>query len=728
MSITFDQNTRTFYLDGSGVTYAFCINEANYAEHLYWGASISHDDLRYTCYRQPMAGFVTCPPGQDGMPSYQQYAPELAFGGTGDYREPAVLPVNDAGDRLCELLYAGHEILSVKPAMAGMPSLDGGQTLVMHLQDRHTSFGADLYYTVYDDCAVIARRVVYRNDAATPITLRRAYSFTLAMPERNYEVISLYGNWASERRIQRTPLPHGVVAVDSKRGMTSHILNPFMAIAQTGATETTGEVVGLNLVYSSSFVLKAQGTSDGQTLVTGGIQDMDFSWELGPGETMETPEVVMAYSNTGLGGMSRAFHRAYRAHLIPKQRVLQHRPIVINNWEATYFDFDLPKLKALVDAAEGTGIDTLVLDDGWFGKRNNDRSGLGDWIVNTDKLEGGLTPLIDYVHSKGMQFGLWFEPEMISEDSDLFRTHPDYAIGVPGRPRCYGRHQYVMDLTRPEVRDYIVTAVNSILHSHAIDYVKWDFNRAVSEFYSLGLEPHRQAEFAHRFALGLYDLCNRIVNGNPHVFFEGCSGGGGRFDPAMLSYFPQIWTSDDTDAEERTRIQYGTSLVYPLSAMSCHVSVCPNHQIGRVTPFSTRGHIASLGATGYELDLTQLSADERQLVGQQTAAYRNIQDVILDGDLYRLADPFTENYFCFFVVSADKSKAVLTAYRRLLDPIYDVKRIRLAGLAPEKTYTIPELGIRATGATLMNVGLLPTFAEGDFQSVQYTVYAESDDV
>ncbi|MBQ8684468.1 MAG: alpha-galactosidase [Clostridia bacterium] len=722
MAIVYQAETKTFFLDGAGVTYAFCINEAGYAEHLYWGTAIPHDDLRYTCARWQL--WQITPPGQDETATYQSYAPELAFFGTGDYREPAVLPVNEAGDRLCELLYASHEILPAKPAMAGMPSMEGGETLVLHLLDSITGFAADLYYTVYDDCGVIARRVVYRNTGNTPVILRRAYSFSMEVPGQDYEVLTLYGNWAAERRIQRTPVHHGVVAVDSKLGMSSNVLNPFLAVVETGADELSGEAFGFSLVYSSSFVLKAQGTSFGNALVTGGIQDFDFSWTLDAGEELETPEIVMAYSDEGIGGMSRAFHRAFREHLINKRYVKASRPIVINNWEATYFDFDLPKLKAFVDTAQGTGIDTFVLDDGWFGKRDDDTSGLGDWVVNGQKLEGGLTPLIDYVHSKGMKFGLWFEPEMVNEDSDLFRAHPDYAIGVPGRQRCYGRHQYVLDLTRQEVRDCIVESVNAILHTHAIDYVKWDFNRPVAEFYSLGREAGRQAEFAHRFALGLYDLCRRIVEGNPDIIFEGCSGGGARFDPAMLAYFSQIWTSDDSDAEERTRIQYGTSLVYPLSAMSCHVSVCPNHQTGRTTPFATRGHIASLGATGYELDPTRLSVEELEQVRQQTAAYRETEALVLEGDLYRLDDPFTGNYFSFLTVSPDKTQAKLTAYRRLVEPLQEVKRIRLAGLAPDKTYTIPALGIRATGATLMRVGLIPVFGEGDFQSVQYMITAE----
>lgn len=722
MSIKYEASTKTFFLDGRGVTYAFCINHLGYAEHLYWGESISHDNLLYSPVRQPIC--QCSPPGMDEDVSYQFCEPEIVFFGSGDYREPTSLPVDESGNRTFDLLYAGHEILPQKPAIAGMPSLEGGETLVLHLQDALSSFGADLYYTVYDDCDVICRRIVYRNDGNSIITLRRAYSFAMALPGIEYDVLSLYGNWAKERHIQRTSLPHGVISIDSKQGMSSSALNPFVSLVRKNTTETSGTAIGISLVYSSSFALKVQGTSTGSTLVTGGVQDFDFSWELSPGDTFETPETVIAYSNEGLGGMSRAFHRAYRNHLINRRYVTASRPIVINSWEAVGCDFDLPKLKAFADAMEKSGVDTFVLDDGWFRKGVDFNTNLGDWKVNTNKLEGGLMPLIDYVHEKGMKFGLWFEPEMISEDSDLFRTHPDYAIGVPGRPRCYGRHQFVLDLTRQDVRDYIVNTINGILQSHPIDYVKWDFNRSITEFYSLGLPPHRQAEFSHRYALGLYDICERIVNGNPQIFFEGCASGGARFDPAMLAYFSQIWTSDDSDAEERTRIQYGTSIVYPLSSMSCHVSVCPNLLNTRITPFTTRGHIASLGATGYELDPTDLTTEEMALVKQQIIDYRETEQLILDGDLYRLANPFTENYFSFLVVSPDKKRGILIAYRRQDDPARDVKYIYPSGLEADAIYSIPELNIRATGITLMRAGIIPIFQPGDYQSVRYTLIAE----
>ena len=718
MSISFRNDSRTFYLNGKSITYAFFINDHDYAEHLYFGTKIPDDPLGYT--RSGSAGSTPATtPGRDDGASYQFYPSELSFYGTGDYREPCVMIKTEQGDRLVQLLFDGFEILSEKPAIHGMPSLDGGETLLVHLRDKINGFAADLYYTVYADCDVIARRIVYKNEGSGTILLRRAYSFSLTLPDNRYDVLTLYGAWARERQIDRIPMHHGVVSIDSKRTTSSATLNPFMALLSPGATETSGEVFGVSLVYSSSFVLKAEGTTNGDTNLTGGANDFDFTWTLAPGESFETPEAVLAFSADGIGGMSRAYHDAFREHLICKRFARAARPLLINNWEGTYFRFDNEKLMAIVDAVEGCGIDTFVLDDGWFGKRDNDRSGLGDWTVNEKKLEGGLKTIIDYVHKKGMKFGLWFEPEMVNEDSDLFRAHPDYAIGAPDRARCYSRHQYILDLTRADVRDYIVEAVNRVLRENPIEYVKWDFNRNVTDSFSLGLPAERQEEFAHRYALGLYDICERIVNANPEVFFEGCAGGGARFDPAMLYYFPQIWTSDDTDAEERTHIQYGTSLVYPLSAMSCHVSICPNHQTGRTASIDTRAMIAHLGATGYELDTTIFTDEDRAAVSRQTEEYRACRDLIMNGDLYRIDDPSASNFFTEAVVAKDKSRAVLVCYRRLGGVNNEVKRVRMAGLAPEKRYYVPELKQTLSGAALMNVGLVPPYPRGDFACCKF---------
>jgi len=718
MSIKFDASTKTFYLDGKNVTYAFFINNLGYAEHLYYGSTIPHDDIRYS-HAEGGRSAVASPPGKDGCPSYQLMPSELSFYGTGDYREPCVMVENAEGDRLTELLYDSHEILENKPAISGMPSLEGGETLVVHLVDKITQFAADLYYTVYDDASVIARRIVYKNGRKERVVLRRAYSFTFAIPENNYDVLTLYGAWARERHIDRIPMHHGVVSVDSKRTSSSATLQPFMALLTPGADEDKGDVYGFSLVYSSSFVLKAEGTPDGSTLVTGGINDFDFKWILESGEKLETPEVVIAFSNEGLGGMSRSYHDVYRNYLINKRFAHQHRPLLINNWEGTYFSFTTEKLMAIVDAVENTGIDTFVLDDGWFGKREDSSSGLGDWVVNENKLDGGLKKIIDHVHSKGMKFGLWFEPEMVSEDSDLYRAHPDYAIGTVNRAHCYTRQQFMLDLTRKEVRDYIVDSLNKVIRENHIEYVKWDYNRNVTESCSHGLDAEHQGEFAHRYALGIYDVFERVINGNPDVFFEGCASGGARFDPAMLHYFPQIWTSDNTDAEERTSVQYGTSIVYPLSSMSCHVSICPNHQTGRTASFATRANIAHLGPTGYELDTTTFSDEDRAEVLAQTTEYRKYQDLILDGDLYRIDNPMDSGFFSAAVISKDKNEGFVICYRRLYSTNNEIKRVRFKGLDANKKYFVPELNATLSGSTLMNIGVVPKYAHSDFTSVKY---------
>ena len=538
----------------------------------------------------------------------------------------------------------------------------------------------------------------------------------MGLPGKDYDMLSLYGNWASERHPERVPLHFGVTSIDSKRATSSSTLNPFMAILGKETTETSGNAWGVSLIYSSSFVLKAEITSGGDAVLLGGINDFDFEWNLGKSEIFETPEVIIAYSNNGIGGMSRELHDAFRNHLINERYAKAPRPVLINNWEGTYFNFTTEKLCAISDAVKGTGIDTLVLDDGWFGKRDNDTSGLGDWVVNENKLVGGLDAVINHVHKNGMKFGLWFEPEMISEDSDIFRAHPEYAIGVPDRERCYSRHQFMMDLTNPDVRDYIVNSVNSILSKHEIDYVKWDYNRNVTEFFSLTLQKEFQSEFAHRYALGLYDICERIVNGNPDVFFEGCSGGGARFDPGILYYFPQIWTSDNSDAEERTRIQYGTSIAYPLSAMSCHVSAVPNHQVGRTTSLKTRANIAHLGATGYELDTTVFTDEDRAAVRAQIEDYKKMERLVLHGDLYRLDNPYTSNYFAFMIVSKDKSQAHLTYYRSLNHCNAIPHRIVMQGLDENKQYYIPELNLILHGSVLMSVGIVAEFEGGDFST------------
>lgn len=714
MAIFFDEQTKTFYLESKDTSYAFGIHECGCLQHLYYGKRVARDELRYIASSGARSMRLYLPGEYKDSVSYQHLFMEAPSYGRGDFREPMFAVRDKKGDRLSEPVYVSHTVLAKKPMPAGLPALRSGETLVVELRDKVLPLRIKLYYTVYEDVAAIARRAEFINTGKEALYLDRAFGFSFDLQRSDLDAISLHGVWARECEIERTPLHHGTFEVTSRRGISAPTSNPFLALAAKDATEDSGEVYGLNLIYSGSFVLKAELSSLGSTRVTGGVNDLDFCWRLDAGECFATPETVLVYSSEGLGGMSRSFHDVYRQHLINPRYVHAHRPVVINNWEGTYFDFNNERLMKIIDGVKGTGVDTFVLDDGWFGARNNDRAGLGDWKVNCEKLQGGLKTIIDYTHASGMKFGLWFEPEMVNPDSDLYRAHPDYAIHCPGHDPVLGRHQLVLDLTRGDVRDYIVEAVGEILRNHDIDYVKWDFNRSVAENYSIALPADRQQEFHHRFALGFYDLCERIVNAFPHIFFEGCSSGGARFDAGVLYYFPQIWTSDDSDAYMRTRIQYGTSLPYPLSAQSCHVSACPNHQTGRITPFSTRADIAHLGATGYELDPAKMSEEELAQIPAQVTAYHEIEDLILKGDLYRLSSTMDSNFFVEEVVAKDRSRAVITAMRALSIANDELHHMFPKGLDENALYRIPELELTLHGSTIMHAGLKLNLPKADF--------------
>lgn len=711
MAIIFNEETKMFYLESKDLTYAFYINSIGYPEHLYFGRRVGHDKLNYIFERGATSCCAVLPESGIGF----SYLPsEAPFYGNSDYREPMFQIMDEKGDRLSQLIYAGHTITEEKPKPAGLPAIRRGQTLALELTDKYHALTVKLYYTVFEDVSAIARRVEYINTGKTPLMLNRAYSFCLDLRGNTYDVVTLHGAWARECEIERVPMHHGVVSVDSKRGSSSAVLNPFMAIASPDAGEENGEVYGINLIYSGSFVLKAQADVEGGSRILGGVNDFDFAWKLSGGECFASPEAVLVYSDHGFGQMSRSFHDLYREYLINPRYVHTRRPVVINNWEGTYFDFNNERLMAIVDGAKGSGIDTFVLDDGWFGARNSDRAGLGDWVVNCDKLKGGLKTIIDYTHQSGLKFGLWFEPEMVNPDSDLYRAHPEWAIHCPGHEPVLARKQLVLDLTRADVRDYVVEAVSAILRDHEIDYVKWDFNRNITENFSCELPADRQREFHHRYALGLYDICERLVNGFPDIFFEGCSSGGARFDAGMMYYFAQIWTSDDTDAYMRTRIQYGTSLPYPLSVMSCHVSSCPNHQTGRTTSMATRADIAHLGATGYELDPAKMTKEDLEAIPAQVAAYHDMEDLVLEGDLYRLSSTQSSNFFAEQIVAKDKSRSVITAMRALVMANDEYHVLYPKGLCEDALYHIPELDLTLHGSTIMHVGLKLDFDRMDF--------------
>ncbi len=701
------EGSRSFFLSGKGYSYCMYVNRMGFLEQLYYGKRIQKEDVEFLVKLHgetaaPRAEDLNRDMATDWMPS------ECGSFGRGDFREATVIVKRADGAAMSSFRYVAHQIVDGAIPVSGMPGIRrADQTLTVTLRDAFSDTEIDLNYSVSESSDVLVRNMVIRNAGTQAEEIAKAFSFCLDLPDYGaLSALRLPGNWGRERRPAVAPLEEGTLRLESTRGYSSHQMNPFLAILLDGCGEEHGECYGFSLIYSGSWAMTAELCCHRRLRVQGGINDYLFGWKLESNGEFVTPQAALCFSGSGVGGMSRAYHDFFRQYIIDPGRVNQRRPIVVNNWEATYFDFNREKLFAIIDEAAKLGVDTFVLDDGWFGKRDDDRSGLGDWFVNGEKLQGGLQPVIDRCREKGLRFGLWFEPEMVSEDSELYRAHPDWAIRKAGVEPCRSRNQLVLDFSRKEVVDYVYDVVSRVLRENAISYVKWDKNREITENFSASLPADRQGEFLHRYTLGFYDLAERLTRRFPNVFFEGCAGGGGRFDGGALYYFPQIWTSDDTDGLERTKIQWGTSICYPLSTMSCHVSACPNHQTGRVTPFATRGAIATLGAMGYELDLSGLSEDEKEQVKLQIGHYKQIDSLILQGDLYRLCDPFAGNYFCEMVVSKDKTAAWLVGERFRGDPCDHGRVLKLKGLANGKRYHIAELDVTASGEALMHAGVL----------------------
>ena len=706
--IKFDRKKKLFYLSGKSFSYVLWVDPNGYLINLHYGGRIGEDDLTYFDMRTRPISFSPIPP-EDKKTWFSLDIAGQEYGSyaQGDFRSPSVIITRGDGDSSSRFQYLSHKVYKGVPSLEGMPhARKGGETLELHLKDRLSETEVILNYTLFEGSDILLRNAEIINCGKEAITLKRAYSFCVDLEEGSYEAICLQGRHCAERTPERTPIGHGNLTVSSSRGASSHQMNPFLALAEKSCTETQGVCFGALLIYSGSFALSAETSQTGSVRFQGGINDLGFSWKLEGGERFQTPQAVLVRTEEGLGQLSREYADFLRERILPPEFAYKPRPIVVNNWEATYFEFTKEKLCAIIDEAAPLGIDTFVLDDGWFGVRNDDTSGLGDWKVNETKLPGGLKGVVDYCKTRGLKFGLWFEPEMVSPDSDLYRAHPDWAIGKADVPRCTGRNQLILDMTRTEVVDNVFEQMSAILSAYDISYVKWDMNRHMSEFFSAALPADRQGEFAHRYILGVYSLLERLKKAFPKVFFEGCSGGGGRFDAGMLYYFAQYWTSDDTDAFERAKIQWGTSYCYPLSSMSCHVSVCPNHQTLRTTKFSARGAIASLGAFGYELDLAALSGEEKTLIKEQIKNYREYESLIQRGDLYRISNPFEGNEFCVTVVEKDKSRALVVGMQIHAVPVNPDRRLHLAGLDKERRYLVEELGITARGDTLMHAGVL----------------------
>lgn len=722
MPVQYLPEYKIFKLDSQTTSYVFQVGYYDYLMHLYYGARISDADLEYLSYTCPHASQL--PRVEHELHTHfskDVYRMEYSCNGCGDLRGSALSILRSTGTPDTDIIYISHKIYAGKPKIEGQPATYAGEdeatTLEVLCRDEVSGAEVTLFYTVFENCGAMTRHVIVHNASGQPMDIQRVMSACVDSHDANdMDFIHLYGNWGRERTFERAPLLHGTQSVSSKRGCSSHAHNPFVALCSHDATEETGDAYGFNFVYTGNFLASAEMDSDGGARVLMGINPEGFLWHLEPGETFVAPEVVMVYSNEGLGGMSRTFHKLYRNHLCRGPWKNRKRPILINNWEATYFKFDEEKLYDIAKTASELGIEMLVMDDGWFGTRDTARSALGDWFVNENKLKGGLGKLTERVNALGMKFGIWFEPEMVSRDSDLFRAHPDWALQSPNRHMSISRYQYVLDMSRPDVRDYLFDCIKKVMDSANIAYIKWDFNRSMTEVGSALLGTDRQQEVFHRYVLGLYELLERILTAYPDLLLEGCASGGGRFDPAWLYYAPQFWTSDDTDAIERLDIQYGTSLCYPVSTMGAHVSACPNHQVKRTTPLQTRGAVAMAGTFGYELDLTKLTDAEKEIVKQQCADYHKYYDVIHNGDLYRLISPWKDRTRCAWMfVSEDKSEALLT-YVVMRCEVYQRYYVRLAGLDPNKRYRNEQTGQILSGDTLMNAGICIPEVLRDFDS------------
>ena len=719
MAIRYNEKNKSFQLDTKSASYVIGIADAEgFVGHAYFGKKLGEDDVTYLMRAQEHP-FTPESNVRDRLSFLDCFPMEYPTGGVGDFRESAIVVRSSGGHRGLQLTLDSYNIYKGKKPLDGLPATWGSEedteTLELVLSDKVLSIKAVLSYSVFDGIDAVVRSVKLYNESAEPVIIERIMSASMDMDNKEYDKILLNGSWARERHIERTPVNYGIQGMSSVRGEEGHQTHPFMALLDKTATEDAGDVYGINLIYSGNFLTLAdRGQFDTVRLMTG-INPEGFCWKLNPGESFQTPEAVLVYSGEGLNGMSHAFHDLYRTHLIRGEYRDKKRPILINNWEATYFDFTTEKLLAIAKEASKLGIEMLVMDDGWFGNRFDDNRALGDWFVNEEKLPGGLKYLVEEVNKLGMKFGIWLEPEMISPDSDLYRAHPDWAIQIPGRVGGLARNQYVLDMSRAEIQDYIFDLVAGILRSANIEYVKWDMNRPLSDLGSYGLSAECQGELYHRYVLGVYRLQERLVTEFPHLLLENCSGGGARFDAGMLYYSPQIWCSDDTDVIERLSIQEGTALIYPLSAMGAHVSDCPNHAVGRVTPFETRGYVALAGTFGYELDVTRIPEADRRMIPEQVAMYHKYNDLVRTGDYYRIAS-YRQNhmYDCYMVVAKDKSEALVTFVQVMGRANSHSRRILLKGLCPDKKYRIEGEERTYLGSTLMQAGILVGNMWGDY--------------
>ncbi|MFT3982784.1 MAG: alpha-galactosidase [Lachnospiraceae bacterium] len=731
MAIVYTKQSGEFHLYNKDISYVIKILDNNQLGNLYYGKRIDHKESFSYLLEGGMRALAVYTKEGDYYMSPQYTKMEYPCAGTGDFREPAFEIRQENGSRIVYFEYNFHKIYKGKPKLEGLPAVyveseNEADTLELILRDKLTGIECILSYTIYLTYPVITRSVRFVNGGQEKIFLERVLSASVDLPDSEYEMIHLSGAWARERHVKERKLEQGIQGIGSRRGASSAEHNPFIALKRPNTDEHNGEVFGFSLIYSGNHMEQVEVDTCNMTRVQLGIHPEGFSWMLLPQEHFQSPEAVFVYSDQGLGGMSRTFHQLYRKRLVRgcwRDRV---RPLLINNWEATGPDFTEKSILAIAGTAEELGIELFVLDDGWFGERNDDKAGLGDWYVsNHAKLPGGIAGLAKKINEIGMEFGLWFEPEMVNRNSDLFRKNPDWILCVPGREPSPSRNQYVLDFSREEVVEYVYCLMEDILRSAAVSYVKWDMNRYITDCYSAAKEPDEQGKVPHQYILGLYKLLERLITEFPAVLFESCSSGGARFDPGMLYYTPQIWTSDNTDAMERIKIQYGTSYVYPLSSMGAHVSEVPNQQTGRMTPLQTRANVAVFGTFGYELDLNQLTVQERQMVKEQIEFVKEHRELIQSGDFYRLQNPFEGNVCAWMVVGECGCEALVGCYIMTGVPNGPWMRLHLQGLTPGGRYAINGRGDELFGGDeLMNAGMVIRLSDmcmhqGDYVSAVY---------
>ena len=714
MAITFNETTRIFTLTTAHTTYQMQADAQGYLLHLYYGARTAGEMDYLLNYGD--RGFSGNPnsAGSDRTYSLDALPQEYPSLGTGDFRNYALNIENADGSQCCNPVYITHEIAAGKYTLKGLPFVraeeNEAETLKIILEDPVTKVELHLLYGVLEKEDIITRSVIIKNAGKAPVTVKKAQSACLDFLHGDYDLIKFYGRHAMERNMERMPVSHESTRIGSRRGTSSHQYNPGVILAGKNTNEDSGSCYGMLFVYSGNFLVEAEKDQYDQTRIQMGLTDELFAYPLEAGAEFIAPEVILSYTNKGLSRLSQQYHHCIMNHICQGKYVHANRPVLINSWEAAYFDFTGDTIVELAKEAKALGIDMVVMDDGWFGKRNDDNSSLGDWYVNEEKLGGTLTKLIERVNAEGVKFGIWIEPEMVSEDSDLYREHPDWAITIPGRKPVRSRNQLVLDFSRKEVRDEIFKRICAVLDQGNVEYIKWDMNRSLADIYAPNV--------TYDYVLGVYDFLEKLTNRYPDILIEGCSGGGGRFDAGMLYYTPQIWCSDNTDAINRTRIQYGTSFFYPVAAMGSHVSAVPNHQTGRVTSMHTRGVAAMSGTFGYELNPALLNAKEKAEIRAQLAQYREYQELIREGDYYRLSNPFQDNFAAWMVVSDDRSKALVSVIRLTAEANPPAAYVTLTGMEEDAIYREKTTGKVYPGAALMEAGILLPAAVSEYEACQ----------